>query len=136
MRTVRLVKSCKDWKRYRQHKLICKNRKSKSDCVRGRECMFLNKKYIWIVDKYFKQKCDACHFDSDKGKLKIYNIMEQWFTPCHKGLEFVWNNESGRGRILWAWTTTKASVPCGSRTRLLYQRNMLPHRLIFNPARL
>ena len=42
-----------------------------------------NKNNSWIVDKYFKQKCDACNFDSDKDILKIYNITGQRFTCCH-----------------------------------------------------
>ena len=29
------------------------------------------------MDKDFKQKCDACHFNSDRDKLKKYNIKEQ-----------------------------------------------------------
>ena len=47
------------------------------------EFMFLNKKYIQIVDKKIKQKLAACNFDSDKEKLKIYTIMEQRFTGCN-----------------------------------------------------
>ena len=38
--------------------------------------------YIKIVDNDFKQKCDACHFDSDKDKVKIHKIKEQRLTLC------------------------------------------------------
>ena len=36
---------------------------------------FLNKKK-YIVDTYFKQKCEICNFDSDKDNLKIYIILQ------------------------------------------------------------
>ena len=35
------------------------------------ECMFFYKKrYITVVDRDFKQKCDACNFNSDKGGVQ------------------------------------------------------------------
>ena len=64
--------------------MIIKYRNIKSGCVRGMECMFLhNRNYIKIVAKYFKQKCDACNFDSDKDKVKINNIQEQRCILLH-----------------------------------------------------
>ena len=31
--------------------------------------VFALKIYIKIVDRYFKQECDACNFNSDKDKV-------------------------------------------------------------------
>ena len=36
-----------------------------------------------MVDKYLKEKCDACNYDSDKDKVNIHSIKERRFTLCH-----------------------------------------------------
>ena len=45
--------------------------------------MFLHLKKNKIVDKDFKQNCDACNVNSDKDKVKINNIKKQTVTLCH-----------------------------------------------------
>ena len=73
----------------------------------------------------------ACKHYTDISRWYIYHsallfLQEVRHLTGFKGLELVWNNGSGRGWISQTWTTIKASVPCGSKTRWLYQRNMLP----------
>ena len=45
--------------------------------------VFCIKRYIKIVDIYFKQECDACNINLDKDKVKIHNSKDKSFTLCH-----------------------------------------------------
>ena len=65
-------------------------------------------------------------------------LIQQIFQILNNmGLERVWNNGSGRGWILKAWTTTKAFVPWVEAGQDDYIKEICsPEGLTFNPVRL
>ena len=49
---------------------------------------------MFLHIKDFKQKCDACNFNSDEDKLKINNIKKQSFTHCFRFDKIIEHKES------------------------------------------